>query len=56
MVIAYAAALWLIIYGIGGITEALTLRKINLELPDEFRTNSIKLLWTPIKDLTGKHP
>lgn len=38
MVIAYAAALWLIIYGITGIAEALKLRKMNLELPDEFRT------------------
>lgn len=38
MVIAYAAALWLIIYGITGIAEALNLRKINQELPNEFRT------------------
>ena len=40
MVIAYAAALWLLIYGITGIVEALNLRKMNQELPDEFRTAS----------------
>lgn len=38
IVIAYAAALWLLIYGIAGIAEALNLRRINLELPSEFRT------------------
>lgn len=40
MVIAYAAAIWLVVYGISGIAEALDLRKINKELPDEFRTAS----------------
>ena len=40
MVIAYAAALWLLIYGITGIVEALDLRRMNQELPDEFRTAS----------------
>lgn len=38
MVIAYAAALWLVIYGITGIAEALKLRRINKELPNEFRS------------------
>lgn len=40
MVIAYAAALWLLISGITGIVEALNLRKINQELPNAFRTAS----------------
>lgn len=40
MVIAYAAALWLLIYGITGIVEAWDLRKLNKELPSEFRTAS----------------
>ena len=38
MVIAYAAALWLLIYGICGVAEALKLRRINQELPSELRT------------------
>lgn len=38
MVIAYTAALWLVIYGACGISEALTLRRINRELPSELRT------------------
>lgn len=38
MVIAYAAAVWLIIYGISGIVEALDLRRINKTLPNDFRT------------------
>ena len=38
MVIAYAAAVWLLIYGITGIAEALKLRKLNQELPNELRT------------------
>ncbi len=38
MVIAYAAALWLVVYGITGIAEALKLRKLNLELPSDLRT------------------
>lgn len=38
MVIAYAAALWLLIYGVTGIAEALKLRKLNKELPNELRT------------------
>lgn len=40
MVIAYAAALWLIIYGVCGISEALSLKKANQKIPDEFRTAS----------------
>lgn len=38
MVIAYSAALWLVIYGGCDIAEALTLRKLNRQLPSEFRT------------------
>ncbi len=38
MVIAYAAAIWLVIYGICGISEALKLRKLNMELPSDLRT------------------
>lgn len=38
MVIAYVAALWLLVYGVCGIAEALTLRRINRELPNELRT------------------
>ena len=38
MVIAYAAALWLLIYGVTGIVEALSLRKLNQELPNDLRT------------------
>lgn len=38
MVIAYIAALWLLIYGICGIAEAMTLKRMNQELPSEFRT------------------
>ncbi len=40
LVIAYAAALWLVFYGISGIIEALNLRKTNKKLPDKFRTAS----------------
>lgn len=40
MVIAYAVALWLLIYGICGIGDANSLRKINKEIPDAFRTAS----------------
>lgn len=40
VVIAYAAALWLLITGVTGIVDALNLRKLNQELPDEFRTAS----------------
>lgn len=38
LVIAYTAALWLVVYGICGIAEALKLRKINQALPSELRT------------------
>ncbi len=38
MVIAYAAAIWLVIYGVTGVDEALKLRRINRELPDDLRT------------------
>ncbi len=40
LVIAYTAALWLVVYGICGISEALKLRKLNLELPSDLRTAS----------------
>ena len=38
LVIAYTAALWLVIYGACGISEALALRKLNMALPSELRT------------------
>ncbi len=38
LLIAYAAAIWLAVYGITGIAEALKLRKLNRELPNELRT------------------
>ena len=38
LVIAYTAALWLVIYGICGISEALALRRLNRELPSDLRT------------------
>lgn len=40
LVIAYAAALWLVVYGIGGMAEALTLKDRNQALPDAYRTAS----------------
>lgn len=40
IVIAYAAALWLLISGITSIIEARNLRKVNLELPSDLRTAS----------------
>lgn len=38
LVIAYTAALWLVVYGICGISEALKLRRLNMELPSDLRT------------------
>lgn len=38
MVIAYAAALWLLVYGASGVAEALKLRKLNQALPSDLRT------------------
>lgn len=46
IVIAYAAALWLIIYGISGIAEAVTMKRINKEIPEEFRTASWLVVMT----------
>ncbi len=40
LVIAIAAALWLVVYGICGIVEAVKLRRANRELPSQFRTAS----------------
>ena len=40
MVIAYAAAVWLVVYGVCGIAEALKLRKLNRALPNDLRTPS----------------
>ncbi len=38
MVIAYAVAIWLVLYGIGDIFKSVSLRKLNQRVPDEFRT------------------
>ena len=40
LVIAYAAAVWLVVYGVCGIAEALKLRKLNRALPNDLRTPS----------------
>lgn len=40
LVIAYAAALWLLVYGVCGVVEAWKLRALNRELPSEMRTAS----------------
>lgn len=40
MVIAYAVAVWLVVYGVCGVVEALNLKRFNQGLPDEFRTAS----------------
>ncbi len=38
MVIAYAVALWILLYGVCGIAEALSLRRLNQALPSDLRT------------------
>ena len=40
MVIAYAAAVWLLVYGACGVAEALDLRRLNQALPSQMRTAS----------------
>ncbi len=40
MIIAYVAAVWIILYGINDIIESVKLKKFNKTLPDEFRTGN----------------